>query len=333
MMTTEQLSEFLRRYTPSEERHLNDPERTLSPRYRNIPKVRFRGREMYQFHYSSLLKNGLICVNKETRFTSIPEHIHTVIEFVYVYSGKCIQSIDGRDVEMNVGDICLLDTNVPHSVGYLEENDIILTIEMRKEFLTQGFLRRLGQNGIITSFLVNSLSEDSEHDQYLLFQGQGEGGDSIRPIIQNILCEYFDPAICSGAAMEAHIMLLYCELLRRYSSQMYRPNAKNQWRIVDILEYIERNYASITLEDTARAFGFHPNYLSAYIRRGTGRTFKELVITQRMYQTCTYLLTTTLPVQEIAGRVGYENLGFFYQKFQSVYGVTPAQYRQTRGRR
>lgn len=45
---------------------------------------------------------------------------------------------------MTQGDICLLDTDVPHSVGYLGEEDIIITIEMQKEYLTQGFLQRPG---------------------------------------------------------------------------------------------------------------------------------------------------------------------------------------------
>lgn len=327
-MKIEQLDEFLFQLTESENRRLADPA-YISPRYQKIPKVQFLGREMYLFHFESLLKNGLVCVNKETRFASIPEHIHTVIEFVYVYSGHCTQVIDGRRVEMEAGDIVMLDTNVPHSLEYLGEEDIIITIEMRREYLSHGFLQRLGQNGIITSFLVNALSSTSEHDQYLLFQRGTE--NTIHPIIQNILCEYFDPTLCGAAAMDAYIVLLYCQLLRQYRNHVFAPNARNMWRIVDILEYIEEHYPSITLEETAEHFGFHPNYLSAYIKRETHYTFKELVITQRLYQACAYLSSTTLSVEEIAGKVGYENLGFFYQKFQSVYGLTPAMYRQARG--
>lgn len=138
-MTNQQLETFLFQYTESEQRHLREQPPQLSPRYRNIPKVVYNGREMYQFNFGSLLKNRSVCVNKESRFTVIPEHIHSVIEFLYVYSGHCTQIINGQSIQMAQGDICMLDTHVPHSIQPLGKNDIVITIEMKKEYLTQGF--------------------------------------------------------------------------------------------------------------------------------------------------------------------------------------------------
>ena len=325
-MTTEQLDEFLLSYTDSELQRQRDPN-YVSQRYQHIARVPFRGREMYLFTFESVLKNSLVCAHKETRFASIPEHIHTVIEFLYVYAGHCTQIIGDRRVEMSAGDICLLDTNVPHSVEYLGKDDIIITLEMRKDYLTHGLLQQLGQKGIIAGFLANSISATSEHDQYLLFQHDEE--NAIRPIIQNILREFYDPTLCSSSVMDAYITLLYCQLMRQYRSQTLAPGGRNPWRIVEILDYIEQNYATVTLEKAATHFGFHPNYLSTYIRRETGHSFKELVITQRIYQAYSFLTTSPdTPVIEIAHKVGYENLGFFYQKFQQIYGMTPAQLRK-----
>ena len=100
-MTNQQLETFLFRYTESEQRHLREQPPQLSPRYRNIPKVVYNGREMYQFNFGSLLKNRSVCVNKESRFTVIPEHIHSVIEFLYVYSGHCTQIINGQSIQIS----------------------------------------------------------------------------------------------------------------------------------------------------------------------------------------------------------------------------------------
>lgn len=47
-MTNQQLEIFLFQYTESEQRHLREQPPQLSPRYRNIPKVVYNGREMYQ---------------------------------------------------------------------------------------------------------------------------------------------------------------------------------------------------------------------------------------------------------------------------------------------
>lgn len=325
-MNLKELDAFLFQPTASEKRHLADKTHALSARYKAIPKVTHDGREMYRFHFNSLMENRYVCVNKESRYTYIPEHIHTVIEFVYVYAGQCTQVIDGRTVEMHQGDVCMLDTNVPHSIGYLGQEDIVITIDMRKEYLTQGFLQRLGNNSIINGFLINALSTDAAHDQYLLFARQED--NPLHTLVQNILCEYYDPQVCSDKMIDAYMVLLFCEILRQYHNQSFPPKAKAQWKIVDVLNYIEDHYLDATLQSTAAQFGFHPNYLSAYIKKETGRTFKELVILQRMCQACFYLSNTDLPVYEIAEKVGYDNLGFFYRKFEQIYHTTPQSFRE-----
>ena len=96
------------------------------------------------------------------------------------------------------------------------------------------------------------------------------------------------------------MVLLCCEILRQYRNQVFSPRSSDAGLIVEILEYIEKNYLTATLESTARHFGFHPNYLSAYIKRQAGRSFKELLILQRMYQACFLLSNTELPIYEIA---------------------------------
>ena len=187
-------------------------------------------------------------------------------------------------------------------------------------------MQRLGNNGIINGFLINALSSDAAHDQYLLFHNRKE--TPIHSVIQSILCEYYAPQICSDKMIDAYMIVLFCEILRQYRSQSFSPKAKSQWKIVDILDYLEANYLTVTLQSTADHFGFHPNYLSAFIKKETGRTFKELVILQKMCQACFYLTNTDFPIYEIAQKVSYDNLGFFYRKFTELYHMTPQEFRE-----
>ena len=113
-MNVQELNEYLFQYTDSEKKHKMTGPAVLSQRYHAIPRIPFQDREVYLFSFNKLLRDKLVCVHKESRFTDIPEHIHTVIEFVYVYSGSCTQEVDGRPIQMNQGDICMLDTNIPH---------------------------------------------------------------------------------------------------------------------------------------------------------------------------------------------------------------------------
>ena len=124
-------------------------------------------------------------------------------------------------------------------------------------------------------------------------------------------------------------MLLYCNLLREFHDNSLENSSGNKHKIIDILKYIEDNYSSATLESTAAYLGYHPNYMSSLITKSTGKTFKELLIAQRLSQACRYLKTTELPISEIAETVGYINQGFFYRKFQDQYHMTPAEYRNS----
>lgn len=46
-----------------------------------------------------------------------------------------------------------------------------------------------------------------------------------------------------------------------------------------------------------------------------------------MTMACFYLMSSSAPIYEIATRVGYENLGFFFRKFREIYGMNPKEYR------
>ena len=57
-------------------------------------------------------------------------------------------------------------------------------------------------------------------------------------------------------------------------------------------------------------------------------TFVQDNVTNEKLVHAAYLLqNTTLPVYEIANSIGYENLSFFFEKFQKEYGMTPKEYR------
>lgn len=67
------------------------------------------------------------------RFGEALEHHHDYIEMVYVFSGECHQRINGKDMVMKKGDVCILDTNVLHSIEPASEDDLIINCLMSKK--------------------------------------------------------------------------------------------------------------------------------------------------------------------------------------------------------
>ena len=71
-----------------------------------------------------------------------------------------------------------------------------------------------------------------------------------------------------------------------------------------------------------------PNYLSALLKRKTGKTYLQLVQDQKLGYAADLLATGGVSVEEAAHAVGYENMSFFYRKFREAYGCAPAEYRR-----
>lgn len=273
-MNLEQLEQKLYSLTRSELHHQNHPG-VLSSRYKRIPKTFLDNEEVYVFKFDSIMNERNICLNQESRFTPIPRHIHSVIELSYVYHGKFTQIINGSEITLTQGDVCILDMNTVHEILPLSEEDIIITIDMRKRFFVDSFLSRLSSQGLVSRFLVNALSESHYQKQYLVFKHIPN--IDIHSIIQQLLCEYYDMKICSNEIMDSYMIILFSQLLRIYQSETQIPSKEENHNelLLMILKYMESNYKTTTLNSVAEIFGFHPNYLSSYIKRHTGKSYKE----------------------------------------------------------
>lgn len=87
-----------------------------------------------------VLEGGNLAFNKQTRFGMVPLHRHNYIEMNYVYSGTCVQEINGQTVEMHTGDVTILDRDVVHRVLPTGENDILLNCLMGQNYFKASFI-------------------------------------------------------------------------------------------------------------------------------------------------------------------------------------------------
>ena len=93
-----------------------------------------------------------ISIKKNSRFSTVPEHIHTHIEINYVYSGSCPQVIDGHPITLQKNQVLLIDTNCPHSIAPLGENDIMISIIPKTDFLREHMFNQFSNDSILPLF-------------------------------------------------------------------------------------------------------------------------------------------------------------------------------------
>ncbi|MGM0900646.1 MAG: AraC family transcriptional regulator [Bacillota bacterium] len=327
-MNHQQLDEYLRKLDNIEEiqiktrQNINDFDgrELLIEDSSGIPRMQ----EKYFF------SNGPIFISKHHRFADMPIHLHSFIEINYVYSGECRQQINGKEIILKQGQVCMLDTDVPHSIPALSDNDILINIIMKKETFSASFIGLLGNAGIVSNFLANAVSKNQRHDHYILFHS--EDNENLQYIIKNMICEFFGQKDYSIEMVKFYLPVMFTELMRVYELDMNFEQARQTGKvtIIELLHYIEEHYHDCSLTSLAEKFNFNPNYLGNMLKERTGMTFLELVQMQRMIRASELLKNTTEGIDDIAYEVGYESSSFFHRKFKQHYGCTPRQFRMKR---
>lgn len=137
--------------------------------------------------------------------------------------------------------------------------------------------------------------------------------------------EYF---LCEGMyyreSASAMLKLCLLELLHRNAMGSQTELCRA------VLRYIHAHFddASLTNLQIAAEFGYHPEYLSALIKAGTGKTLHQYLIGYRLQMAKDYLITTQYDISEIAWRCGFCTAAYFIKKFRENTGFTPKNYRK-----
>lgn len=118
-------------------------------------------------------------------------------------------------------------------------------------------------------------------------------------------------------------------LFAMLASTADRQNADARSRVTDYaVQYIQQNFAKkLTLEELAAQCGISVYHFIRLFKQAQNCTPHEYIVGVRLRQGIHLLLTTTLPVSEIAVSVGFHSSAHFSSCFKANYGMTPQQYR------
>lgn len=94
------------------------------------------------------------------------------------------------------------------------------------------------------------------------------------------------------------------------------------------LKYMAENYATVTLNDMAKQFNFHPAYFSARFKKMANSSFSEKLLLIKLEQAKRLLVTTNLSVYQIVEMIGFKEKSYFYKVFRKFNNKTPLEYRE-----
>ena len=107
-------------------------------------------------------------------------------------------------------------------------------------------------------------------------------------------------------------------------------NASGNDVVQAVKDYVRTHLQdTIYIGDIAASVYLNEQYLMRIFRREEGVSVLEYITGERLALSRKLLLTTSVPVSQVATEVGYENYSYFIRLFKRNFGVTPQVYRNT----
>ncbi|MQS51725.1 AraC family transcriptional regulator [Companilactobacillus mishanensis] len=271
-------------------------------------------------------RNRNVYISKHDRFAPYPPHTHQFLEMNYMLEGSCDQLVDGKKIHLNKGDLLLLDVGCTHSISKLNENDILINLLFRDQSISINFLDDMRRsNSVLYDFLLNSASGEHNTIKYLVFSNNVDSDISVT--MDQIIKEYYSKLEFSDVIIENYLSILLTKLVRHYHVSTDKKSPQ-QRLMIQIIKDISENYKNIHLADLAKKYGYNKNYLSNFIKKESGKSFSNIVTTQRLIKAHSLIAATTLPISDIIESVGMKNKTSFYKKYKAYYSSMPADERK-----
>lgn len=264
-----------------------------------------------------------ITVRPHTRFVHFPEHTHDYVEAIYMCSGQTTHIINGEKIVLKEGNLLFLMQNTRQEILPAGINDIAVNFLIMPHFFEQTLLMLGDEESPIKNFLIDAFTNKRNSTGYLHFEVA-----DVLPI-QNTI-ETFVWALLNSVPNKRKInqttMGFLFLLLMNYTDRITHKN-KEEELIIKTLSYIEENYIYGSLKNLADNLHYDFAWLSREIKRRTGKTYTELLQEKRLAQSCWLLKNTSLNIDEIAHRIGYENVSYFHRVFNKKYHQSPKKFR------
>ena len=270
------------------------------------------------------MDEGFYVIGAEEKF-DYAAHFHDFVELAYVYSGKCIHCVDGKEYTAASGDLIFINYNSAHSVrsesGFMGA-DILIKPEYIDISLDQS------NNAFSLLKLEEYQSFESLIDKNNCFVNfSGKEKKRLEMLIELAAKEFEQSQPGNYIMLKSCINMILTMVFRKMALPMRSDMSLND----ELLGHIRMNCASdISMERYAEKCGYNSAYFSRLFKQVNGVTFTEYVTQCRLEKACKLLLETELSVENVMEECGFGDRTRFFRLFATRFQMTPLKYRKSK---
>ena len=280
---------------------------------------------MKTYRAKDRIKDGLsLEIFFSDKYTSTSEHKHDYIEIVYVKSGSVMEWVNGKEYEMNRGQLLFINYDSVHA--FEGSHDFTFyNICFAPEVLAGLVISHDNAFDLLT---LSSFEELRSPDSEGVITFSGKERVWIETVLSDMLDEYLSGNTDKRSVLESYMILLITKILRKTRLTLGKITIE-QDIFGDLVKYINSNLdKKLTLCDLARKCFYNPSYFSRVFKEKFKMTFQEYLNRERAAMAAQLLCESDCSVGEIAERCGYGDNSSLHRAFIRYYGCTPGAYRK-----
>lgn len=228
----------------------------------------------------------------------------------------------------NTGEFTILTADSGEEVMSIAEKmkiHILLSDIRMPEMNGLQLLKKMKEKGFSPVVIVISAYSEFEYAQEAL--RLGVINYLLKPIGKKKLIEAVEEAV---KVMEKQVRVVMIEKV--VDEKIVNTNNKmdsTKDTIRKAITYIDQHLKDeLTLKDVASHVHLNPSYFSVLFKEQANLNFSEYVTRRRIQRAKELLVSTNLPINEIAEEVGYKTSKYFIKIFKEIEGITPSTYRK-----
>lgn len=150
----------------------------------------------------------------------------------------------------------------------------------------------------------------------------------VEPIFREILNI---PKLKTG--QKAYVTSLIFKIISFLEKQENKSNYDKNHYVRKAISLIQRNYIQkITVNDIAKELNIDRSYLYELFLKDLGKSPKEYIDEHRLSAAIGMIESSSVSISEVAASCGYKDTSSFSRAFVKRMGITPSQYRKSKGR-
>ncbi|WP_244464841.1 helix-turn-helix domain-containing protein [Martelella endophytica] len=252
-------------------------------------------------------------------------HWHAQVEVNYVFEGHVRYLMEGCDMRLGAGDLCLFWGGRAHrmDVSSPDSRYAVVHLPLFHFFrlnLPQGIAAALMRGGCLVTAATDAADPANfERWNRMIATADPERRDhAVNELLLRLQRIRFDAYALTGTTTEPE-------------AHSVDDAFQSQSKVARMCDYISARFQEdIDSAAIAAAVGLHPKYAMSLFRKCTGLTINRYVNLLRVSYTQALLLEDGANVTDAAMRAGFGSLSAFNKCFREISGMSPSDFRRTR---